>query len=195
MPETIDHDEWAYSLPKSPKAPRIVLGDIHGVLPFDGVRNPSARSAISQKVFLPYRTRANGWKPKVGMAESAAEAAVALEALICPTTDDIRFQPLKVHYPGENGKAVPYTHDLLITLASGYRRLVFVRFEHSLKKPATTRAIAAIVKATPKAAANDMIVVNASDYRDGVPPTDRGLERDQRHPWLLPGHGPGYAAH
>jgi hypothetical protein len=29
-----------------------------------------------------YRTPANGWKPKVGIAESAAEAATGLEAVM-----------------------------------------------------------------------------------------------------------------
>ncbi|WP_435164798.1 hypothetical protein [Falsirhodobacter sp. 1013] len=164
MSEIIDHDTWNYSLPKSAVAPKIHLGPIHGVLPYDGVRNPSGRSATSQKVFLAYRTRANNWTPKVGVAESAAEAAVALEALIAPSTDDIRFQPLSVHYTGESGRRVTYTHDLLITSTSGHRRLVFVRNEHSLSKPATIRSIKEIVKATPRGEADDMIVVNAADY-------------------------------
>jgi hypothetical protein len=57
-----------------------------------------------------------------------------------------------------------YTHDLLITFRNGHRRLVFVRNEESLKKPRTERQIQAIVAATPKRAADDMIVVNANDY-------------------------------
>ena len=47
---------------------------------------------------------------------------------------------------------------------SGHRRLVFVRNEESLSKPKTWREIAAIGKATPPEAANDMIVVSAGDY-------------------------------
>lgn len=164
MSEIIDHDTWNYGLPKSKAAPKIQLDPIYGVLPYDGVRNPSGRSAISQKIFLPYKTRANNWSPKVGIAESAAEAAVALEALISPTTDDLHFQPLTVHYLDENRKRVAYTHDLMITGLTGHRRLVFVRNENSLSKPATTRAIEGIVKATPRGAANDMVVVNAADY-------------------------------
>ncbi|MEI4485229.1 hypothetical protein V8J36_03435 [Frigidibacter sp. MR17.14] len=164
MPETIDHDTWNYSLPKTPRAPQIDLGDIHGTLPFDGVRNPSSRSSMSQKVIFGYRTRASGIKRKVGMAESAVEAAVALEALMAETTYDLEFQPLKVFYTGDDGRKVPYTHDLRITSNTGHRRMVFVRHDHSLSKPSTEREIAAIVKATPRSEANDLVVANAVDY-------------------------------
>ena len=159
-----DHDSWQYSPPKAPRASEIQLQAIRGVLPFDGVRNPSARSTCSHKVFFTYRTLANGWVPKVGIAESAAEMAVGLEALISPQTYDVAFQPLTVTYADEDGKLRSYTHDLLITLRCGYRRFVFVRNEESLKKPRTRRQIHAIAAATPAGAADDMIVVNANEY-------------------------------
>ena len=57
-----------------------------------------------------------------------------------------------------------YTHDLLITLRDGHRRLVFVRNGRSLENPRTWRQIDAIVAATPKRVADDMIVVNADKY-------------------------------
>jgi hypothetical protein len=164
MPETIDHDTWNYALPKTPRAPKLTLGEIYGVLPFDGVRNPSGRSSASQKVVFSYRTRANGMQPKVGMAESAVEVAVALEALMADTTDDLQFQPLTVNYKNDDGRSVFYTHDILFTSRSGHRRLVFVRNEYSLLKPSTSRDIAAIVKSTPRAAANDLVVANGADY-------------------------------
>lgn len=160
----IDHDTWNTALPKLPRASAIELGDIWDVLPFDGVRNPSGRSSVSHKVFLTYRTMANGWQRKVGLAESAAEAAVGLEALMSATTYDVSFQPLQVRFRDETGAMRSYTHDLLITHRNGHRRLIFVRNEASLKKPRTTRDIQAIVAATPKSAADDMIVVNANDY-------------------------------
>lgn len=164
MPDVIDHDTWNHSIPKLPKASKIMLGSIYGVLPFDGVRNPSSRSAASHKVHMTYRTRANGWQPKVGIGESAAEIAAAHEALICPNLYDLKFQPLTVNYRDEDGAPHSYTHDLLLTFTNGHRRLVFIRNETSLLKPRTTRQIKAVLAATPKSTADDMIVVNANDY-------------------------------
>lgn len=160
----IDHDTWNYSAPKLPRASEISLQDIPDVLPFDGVRNPSGRSNTSQKVFLTYRTPANDWKPKIGIAESAAEAASGLEAVMSSGIYDVAFQPLAVNYRDEDGVVRSYTHDLLITFQTGHRRLIFVRHEQSLNKPRTQRQISAIAAATPKNSADDMIVVNANDY-------------------------------
>ncbi len=161
--DVTDHDTWNYSPPKTLKAPNIKLGDIHGVLPFDGVRNPGARSATSHKFWFLYQTPANDLKPKVAICESAAEAAVALDALITPNVHDVSFQPLTVHYQLD-GKRRQYTHDLLITFNNGYRRLLFVRNDASLKKPKTQREIRAIEEMTPRNAANDLKVVNALDF-------------------------------
>lgn len=164
MSETIDHDAWNYSIPKLPKANKITLEQIYGVLRFDGVRNPSSRSGVSHKIFLTYKTAANNWKPKVGIAESAAEVAVALQSLISPQLYDLRFQPDTVTFKDENGANRKYTHDILLTFRNGYRRLVFVRNDTSLQKPKTNRQIQAIVKATSRKLADDMIIANASDF-------------------------------
>ena len=160
----VDHDSWNYSVPKLPRASAISLGDIGNVIPFDGVRNPSGRSSTSHKVFLTYRTLANDWKPKVGIAESAAEAACGLEAVMSPNTWDVAFQPVTVQYRDDDGVDRGYTHDLLITLRDGHRRLVFVRNGRSLENPRTWRQIRAIIAATPKRVADDMVVVNADKY-------------------------------
>lgn len=160
----IDHDTWNYGIPRLPKASAIKLKPIYGVFAFDGVRNPTARSSVSHKVLFPYRTAANDWQPKVGMTESAAEVAVAMEALIDPTTFDLHFQPLTVNFRDEDMRNRTYTHDLLITSRTGHRRMVFVRNEKSLLKPRTWREIEAIAAATPKSAADDLVVVNANDY-------------------------------
>lgn len=160
----IDHDMWNTSVPKLPKASKITLGEIHGALPFDGVRNPSGRSSSSHRVTFTYRTAANDWKPKVGMAESAAEAAAGIQAVISPGTYDVEFQPLTVAYRDESGKERQYTHDLRITSTTGHRQLLFVRNGTSLSKPKTTRQIQAIAAATPKHAANSMAVVDADTY-------------------------------
>ena len=81
-----------------------------------------------------------------------------------PDTYDVSFQPFAVGFRDEDGAQRSYTHDLLITFRNGHRRLVFVRNEASLRKPRTTREIQAIVAATPRRAADDMIVVDANDY-------------------------------
>lgn len=159
-----DGDTWHHAPQKLPKMDPIQLGDIYNVLPYDGVRNPSGRSNTSHKLFIPYRTAANDWVPKVGIAESAAEAAVAVQVLMRHTIYDLHFQPLEVTYKNEEGAKRRYTHDLLVTFKSGHRRFVFVRNQSSLERPQTSRDIQAIVAATPKDAADDLIVVNANDY-------------------------------
>lgn len=160
----IDHDTWNYGPQKLPRASAISLTELEGILPFDGVRNPSSRSSTSHKVFFPYRTPANNWVPKIGIAECAAEAAASFEALISPKIYDLALQPLTVPFRDEDGVKRNYTHDLLVTFQNGYRRLIFVRNEESLKKPRTQRQIRAIAAATPKKVCDDMIVVNANDY-------------------------------
>lgn len=159
----IDHDEWNHSPPKSPKAPKIELNSIFGLLPFDGTRNPGFRSSTSHRVFLTYKTAANDWQPEIGICESAAEAAVAYELLISENTYDLGFQPLKIQFDFD-GKLRHYTHDFLLTRIDGHRRLIFVRNGESLSKPRTWREIKAIAGATPSGSADDMIVVNADDY-------------------------------
>lgn len=165
MPEEIiEHDTWNHSPPKLAKQSKIELGHIEGVLPFDGVRNPGSRSSVSHRIWLTYRTAANDYKPKVGIAESAAEAAVGHEVLLDPNTYDVRFQPVTVRYENEFGQMVTYNHDLMSTALDGYRRLFFVRNGASLSKPKTWRDIYSIAAATPRHVANDMVVVNADDY-------------------------------
>jgi hypothetical protein len=154
-----DNDTWMYEPQKLPRMDPIALKDIHGVLPFDGVRNPSSRSNTSHTVFMPYRTAANDWIPKNGITESAAEAAVAMQFLMSPNTYDLHFQPLSVEFEDEDGTTRSYTHDLRVIFRCGYVRLIFVRNEASLGKPTTMRQINAIAAATPKSAAHDLIIV------------------------------------
>lgn len=162
--QTIDHDSWNHSPAKLPRQSKISLGPIHGVLPFDGVRNPGFRSATSHRVWLTYRTPANDFQPKVGIAESAAEAAVAHEFLLSPDLYDLRFQPLSVQFRDERNKRRTYTHDILAKFVDGRRVLVFVRNSDSLRKPRTWREIEAIQAATPSSAADSLMIVDAGRY-------------------------------
>lgn len=162
--QTIDHDSWNYSPAKLPRQSKIKLGRIHGVLPFTGVRNPGFRSSTSHRVWMTYRTAANDFKPKSGIAESAAEAAVAHEFLLSPNLHDLHFQPLSVHYRDEQSKRRTYTHDILATFVDGRRALIFVRNSDSLQKPRTWREIEAITAATPRGAADSMMIVDAGRF-------------------------------
>ncbi|AJE48273.1 hypothetical protein [Celeribacter indicus] len=162
--QTIDHDSWNYSPAKLPRQSKIKLGRIHGVLPFTGVRNPGFRSSSSHRVWMTYRTIANDFQPKSGIAESAAEAAVAHELLLSPLLYDLQFQPLKVYLRPGDRKGPSYTHDLLATFVDGRRTLIFVRNSDSLQKPRTRRDIEAIQAATPSRAADSMIIVDAGRY-------------------------------
>lgn len=161
---TIDHDTWAYDLPKIRSAGKIKLGPIHGLLPFSGVRNPISVSNTSQKVMLPYKTLANNWLPKIGAAESAAEAAVAEEALVSPDIYDVEFQPVEFPYEYPPGRRRRHTIDLRFTFKSGLKRFVFVRNRSSLEKPQTQEEIEAIKAATPSTEAHEFAVVDADAY-------------------------------
>ena len=164
--QLIERDEWSYSLPKIPKASKIALPPIHGVLPFDGGRNSSSRSYVAQKVFVLYRTQADNWIPRVGICESAAKAAVALELLLSPNAYNPKFLPVCARYFDEEfGKHRHYTHDLFVDLNTKERRLVFVRNEEGLTKPQPSRQISAIARSSRgKRLANDVVVANADDF-------------------------------
>ena len=159
-----DNDTWFHGTQQLPRASSLSLGKVHGVLPFDGIRNPSSRSNTSQKVLIPYRVPANNWVPKVGKAESWGEAAASLEAIMSSKVYDVAFQPCKVEFRDEDGVKREYTHDLLVTFRNGHKRLIFVRNEESLTKQLTQHNISAIAAATPEDLTDDMIVVNANDY-------------------------------
>ncbi|AXI47860.1 hypothetical protein C1J03_18710 [Sulfitobacter sp. SK012] len=66
------HESWDYPSPKLAKASAIKFDSIHGVLPFDGVRNPGFRSSTSITAWFTYKTAANDGQPKVAICESAS---------------------------------------------------------------------------------------------------------------------------
>ena len=164
MSEELDHDTWLYGPPKAPRASELKFKPLRDVLPFDGVRNPTSRSSISHRIAFTYHTAANNYRPRLGLAESAAEEAVAYEALLSPNLYDLRMQPVTITYDHPDGGKRKHTFDLGLVHVSGHQRLVFVRNGHSLAKPEVQREIAAIQAAIPKSVAHDMIVVNADTY-------------------------------
>jgi len=160
----LDHDTWQYGLPKLRSAGKVTFKDIHGVLPYTGVRNPITTSSVSHKMALTYRTAANDWQPKIGAAESGAEAAVAMEALVSPYVYDVEFQPTSFSYIHPNGQQKTHTIDLRITYKNGLNRFVFVRNASSLKKPDVHDEIDAIHAAVPEEEAHEFIVVDGDAY-------------------------------
>ncbi|PWR00995.1 hypothetical protein DKT77_19315 [Meridianimarinicoccus roseus] len=159
-----DHDSWNYRLPKLARMSQVKLEDIDGVIQFDGQRNPSSRSATSNKIFFTYKTAANEWLPKVGIAESAAEAAVGLQLVMSKNVFDVEFQPLTIKYNNHHGHPKLHTFDLRVTFNNGYRRLLFVRYRQSLERPSTIRQIQQIIDATSGQEADDIMIVNADQY-------------------------------
>ncbi len=160
----IDHDTWNYGQPRLRSAGRITLPDIHGVLPFAGVRNPITASNTSFKVSLTYKTEANGWQPRVGLVESGAELAVGEDVLTTPGIFDVEFQPVRFPYRHPSGRTAWHTIDLRITFRSGRKRLVFVRNRDSLQKPWVQEEIDAIAKAVPSHEAHEFVVVDGDAY-------------------------------
>ncbi|WP_339108571.1 hypothetical protein [Thioclava sp. GXIMD4216] len=160
----IDHDTWNYGKPKLRSAGKITLPEIHGVLPFSGVRNPITVSSTSHKTTFTYKTKANGWQPRVGLAESGAELAVAERSLITPGVYDVEFQPVRFPYRHPTGRTAWHTIDQRITFDSGLRRFVFVRNRASLLKPWVQDEIDAIADAVPESEAHEFAVVEAEAF-------------------------------
>jgi hypothetical protein len=160
----LDHDTWQYELPRIRSAGAVSINDIPGALPYTGVRNPLTTSSVSHKVAFTYRTAANGWQRKVGAAESMAEAAVAMEALVSPMVHDVEFQPATFPYPLPDGRVGSHTIDLRITYVTGLRRFIFVRNQSSLSKPQVQTEIDAIHAAVPEREAHEFIVVDGDAY-------------------------------
>ena len=156
-------DEFITEKSATIKMSALELGKIEGVLPFDGARNPAYRSAISHRVWFTYKTAADNFKKRWAVTESAGEATVAFEALMCKDLHDIKFQPFMVPYEFD-GAHYHHTPYLLLTMRSGYRRLVYVRHGSSLARGKTQRQIRAIIDAVPKGLANDFIVANTDDF-------------------------------
>ncbi|PHP28687.1 hypothetical protein [Limimaricola cinnabarinus] len=159
----LDNDEWRYSPLKYKRQTAIQLGQVRGVLPYTGVRNPLSASHSSHKVMLTYRVPANDNQPKIGLCDSAAELAVAHDLLMHRDTYDLEFQPCTVKFKFD-GALESHTYDFRLTLTSGERRLIYVRYRESLKRPRTKAQLLAIVAATPASEGHRVLVVDADSY-------------------------------
>ncbi|MEM1361260.1 MAG: hypothetical protein AAGF94_06025 [Pseudomonadota bacterium] len=162
--DILEHDEWAHCQPKTRTAGKVEIGNVFGVLPFDGVRNPLTTSSHSQKIAFKYKTEANEWRPKIGLAESGAELAVSHELLLLPKTFNVEFQPVCFPFINSLGLKRDHTIDIRLTLKSGMRVFIFVRNANSLKKRETWADIAAIRDAVPQSEAHKFMIVDASAF-------------------------------
>ena len=159
--------DWDTSLGEQKKQPALQVGPVHGVLPYDGYRNPLTRSSTTHRVSMTIGTPATQGQRKIFHFDGQREMAVAIEALLSPELYHLEVQLRPVEYRGSNGKLRKHSFDLRITFRDGFRRAVFVRNGTSLKKQKTQDEIAAIFAATPKSFADDKIVVNGDDYTQG----------------------------
>lgn len=160
----IDHDSWQYDLPKLRAAAKITFGEIEGVLPFQGQRNPTAVSSTSYKAAFQYKTAANKWMPRLGLVESGAELAVAEEILVSPNLWDLEFQPVTIPYTDPDGVRRNHTIDLRQTFLSGRQRLIFIRNRSSLQKPFVQADIECICSAARREFGHQFTVVDGDSY-------------------------------
>lgn len=157
-------ETWVETIERVERQPPLRVGPIHGVLPFDGARNPLSRSNSAQRVLMTCATPATKGKRKAMFFESAAEHAVALEALLSGQLYDLEVQLPPISYMSPHGRKREHYFDLRLTYHDGYRVAIFVRNDRSLKKADTWAEIDAIFAAMPTSFANEAIVVNANHY-------------------------------
>lgn len=173
--------EWDTASPKLPKQPPLVIGEIRGVLPYSGHRNPMSLSSVAKRISMTIATRATKGQPKLYHFESAAEMATALDCLRSPRLFGLEVQLPPFPYKLPSGRWQDHYIDEVITFDDGFRRAVFVRNEESLKKPKTREEIAAIREALPLEIADDMVVVNGNQYtkvwRDNLRRVWKALQR------------------
>ena len=163
--EDVPPDAWDYGAVKSPKTKPLDLGEIPGVLPFEGVRNPSGRSTMSHRVFFTIRTPRDEWCRRVAIAECAAEWGVMMEAQMSPNLWHLTPQPFTVQYRSWEGPFRQHTLDNLITFRSGQRRALFVRNKTSLLRVSTQLEITDIRRDVLKGGhADEMLVICADQY-------------------------------
>lgn len=144
-----------------------MIDPIHGVLPYDGFRNPLTRSDTASRVSITIATPATRGQRKVYHFDGEREMAVALEALLSPELHGLEVQLPPIYFPKNDGKMHPHSFELRITFRDKFRRAVFVRHGESLARQETQDEIKAIFAATPKSFADDKIVVNGDHYTRG----------------------------
>lgn len=156
--------EWDTSTGKQKKLPALKVNPIHGVLPYEGYRNPLTRSNSASRVSMTFATPATKGQRKVYHFDGQREMAVGLEAILSPKLYGLEVQLPPIFYPYGKKKPNEHSFDLRITFRDGFRRAVFVRNGTSLARQKTQDEITAIFAATPASFADDKIIVNGDHY-------------------------------
>ncbi|SNR35007.1 hypothetical protein [Puniceibacterium sediminis] len=159
--------EWDTSTGEQKKKPALVVDPVHGVLPYDGFRNPLTRSASTSRISMTIATPATRGQRKIYHFDGQREMAAGLEALLSPELYGLEVQLPPIYYQAPSGKMTPHSYDLRITFRDGFRRVLFVRHGESLARQETQDEIDAIFEATPKSFADDKQVVNGDKYTRG----------------------------
>lgn len=156
--------KWDTSTGEQKKMPALNVNPIHGVLPYDGYRNPLTRSSSASRVSMTFATLATQGQRKVYHFDGQREMAVGIEALLSPDLYGLEVQLPPVSYRNHKGKRGKHSFDLRITFRDGFRRAVYVRHGDSLARQKTKDEIKAIFEATPACFADEKIVVNGDHY-------------------------------
>ncbi len=157
----------AYDPHRLEKQEALKLPPIHGVLPYDGARNPLTRSNTAHRILMPIVTPATKGVPKAYYFDGESEWAVAMEALLDPDLYALDVQlPFFRFRHSKRGRVTFPKHyfDLRITLRNGFRLAIYVKNGSRLSRPETQDEISAIENAMPEDLADEMAVVNADDY-------------------------------
>lgn len=149
---------------KQKRKPKIKIGHIDGVLPFDGVHNPLSRSTRSYKIGRLIRCANDDFKPRVALCDSEAEDAMITEALLRPNVVSVKCQPVKIPLPDPKITANSHTFDLRIEFERGYRILVYVKGAVNLASSSSQPQIDVIVKNTPRDFADRIVVISDASF-------------------------------
>lgn len=151
--------------PPKKKLPALDVGPIHGVLPFEGARNPLTRSNTAKRISAAIATPRTGGVRQVYHFDGEAEFYVAVEALLSPDLYGLEVQLAPIdYYDRRSRKWRQHYFDLRLTYADGHRRAVFVRNGTSLAKQETQDEIDDIFAALTLDFADTACVVDADRY-------------------------------
>ena len=162
--EYFNRDSWNHAKPKLPQVEKPKLGPLRDILPFAGYREPTGRSAVSQRMQFLYRTAADNWQPRIGACESGGELACAHMLLLRPDLYDLVFQANPIELPSKGSKPNFHFPDLLATYRNGHRRIFYVKNGQSLTRTETKAEIASLRAMLAPSYADTLVVVNTDMF-------------------------------
>ncbi|SPJ25389.1 hypothetical protein [Palleronia abyssalis] len=159
------YEDWEPEQPETKKLPALVVDPIHGVLPYDGFRNPLTRSDTAKRVSMIIATPMTNGVPRVYHFDGEGESAIALDALRSPDLYGLEVQLPPVPFLCRASHEIrPHHFDLRLTFKDGFRRAIFARNGASLAKPETQDEIDDIFACVTTDFADEAAVVNVDHY-------------------------------